>query len=179
MDLAAKDATPPRDVEARWRSERLAEGYRSPAPRRPATIVLRPARRGVAPASATGLLGEGGAALLFEHGLAHARALVTLASISVGVIAALLLDRLAPRMLHRTEVTFGDDALWGQTRPLGDPQPTRIAYPDVTGCELDEVVDPMAAPPVVVFTVNAREERNSNATRRSSIPPPPARVPRG
>lgn len=146
----------PREVAVQWRTDRLAEVYREPAARRPASIELRPGRRGLVPAGVTGLGGAAGATLLVEYGLTHARALVTLAGVCLGAIASVLLDRLAPRMLNRTEVTFGDDALWVRTRPMGDPAPTRIAYTDVTAFEVEEVVDPMAAPPVVVCTVNVR-----------------------
>lgn len=155
MDPRA-DASTPRGVEVRWRDGLLGESYREPASRRPAAITVQPSRRGLVPASATGLGGATGAALLFEYGLSHARSLVTLAGVSLAVIAGVLLDRLAPRVLNRTEVTFDDDALWVRTRPLGDPHPTRIPYREVTGYELEEVVDPMTAPPEVIFQVNAR-----------------------
>lgn len=156
MDAPGDDPLVPRGVTVRWRDAHGAEVYRVAAPRRPASIAVRPARRGLGVASGAGVGGATGAALLFEYGISHARGFATLAGVSLAVIAGVLLDRLAPRLLNRTEVTLGDDALEVRTGPLGDPRPTRIAYRDVAGYEVEEVVDPMAAPPVVVFQVNAR-----------------------
>lgn len=141
----------------RWRDTRGAEVYRAAAPRRPEVIVVRPGRKGLGVAGGAGLGGASVAAALFEYGVSHARALAVLGGVSVAVIAGVLLDRLAPRFFNRTEVTFAEDALEVRTRPLGDPRPTRVLYREIAGFEVEEIVDPMAAPPVVVFQVNARK----------------------
>jgi len=143
-------------VTVRWRDARGSETYRAAAPRRPEVIVVRPARKGLGVAGGAGLGGAGGAATLFEYGMSHARPLAVLGGVSLAVIAGVLLDRLAPRVLNRTEVTFAEDALEVRTRPLGDPRPSRIPYGRIAGFEVEEVVDPMATPPAVVFHVNAR-----------------------
>ena len=156
MSAAPTESDVPQGVSVRWGDVLGAEAYRAPAPRRPVSITLAPARRGLVPVGAAGLGGATGAALLFEYGITHARSLATLAGVSLAVISGVLLDRLAPRLFNRTELRFAADALEVRMKPLGDPRPTRIPYREVTAFEVEVVVDPMAAPPVVVHQVQAR-----------------------
>jgi hypothetical protein len=151
----------PRGVTVRWRDGYGAAGYRAAAPRRPDAIVVRPTRRGLTLASGAGVGGAVGAAWLVEYGVTHARSLAALAGASLAVIAGVLLDRIAPRFLNRTELRFTDDALEVHVRPLSDERLTCVRYADVAGFEVEEVVDPVAAPPVVLRQVNVRRRDGS------------------
>lgn len=146
----------PPGVTVTWSEALAAEAYRVAAPRRVTSLTVRPGRRALAVAGTAGVGGATGAAMLFEYGLSHARGLMTLMGISLAVIAGVLLDRLAPRFMNRTELRFTDDALEVSQLPLGDRRPLRLALRDITRFELEVVADPLAAPASVVFQINAR-----------------------
>ena len=101
----------PPGVTVTWSEALAAEAYRVAAPRRVSALTVRPGRRALAVAGTAGVGGATGAAMLFEYGLSHARGLMTLMGISLAVIAGVLLDRLAPRFMNRTELRFTDDAM--------------------------------------------------------------------
>ncbi|MFO0630807.1 MAG: hypothetical protein U0325_34985 [Polyangiales bacterium] len=147
----------PSGVTVEWSEALAAEAYRVASPRRLAALTVRPGRRGLAVAGTAGVGGATGAALLFEHGLSHARGFVTLMGISLAVIAGVLLDRLAPRFMNRTELRFKDDALECAQLPLGDRRPLRLLVREIQRFELEVVADPLAAPASVVFQINARK----------------------
>lgn len=156
MTAKAPQSDVPRGVTVRWADSFGIEGYRAPAPKRPQVITLRPARKGLAAASGAGLGGLASGGLLIEYGVTHVRGIASLAGVSLAVIAWVLLDRIAPRMLNRTELRFADDALEVRARPLGDSRAARIAYDDIAGFEIEVIVDPMSRPPVLVHQINAR-----------------------
>lgn len=147
----------PRGVTVEWSEALAAEAYRVMAPRRVRSLTVRPGRRALAVAGTAGIGGATGAAMLFEYGLSHARGVLTFMGVSLAVIAGVLLDRLAPRFMNRTELRFTDDALECRQVPLGDARPLRLALKDIARFELEVVADPLAAPASVVHQVNARK----------------------
>ncbi len=155
-----KPGAPP-SVDVRWSDERASSAYRDPAERRPASLVHRPSRRAFALQAALCAAGALAAAWLLYRGLSESRPWLTLFGAALGVIAGILGDRVAPRVLNRTEVTLDRDALTVRHAPLGDARPLRIAYDDVAGYELEQVVEPMTSPPVVTHHVNARRPDGS------------------
>lgn len=155
--MSESDLEAPRGVTVIWTESLGAEAYRVAAPRRLKSLTVRPARRGLAVAGSAGVGGLTGAALLFEYGMSHTRGLVTLAGVSLAVIAGVLLDRLAPRVMNRTELRFVDDALESRQLPVGDTRPLRIPLRDIVRFEVEHSVDPMAAPTALVHQVNARK----------------------
>ncbi len=156
MSYASIESHVPRGVTVRWGDAYATEVYRAPASRRPSVITVMPSRKGLGAAGGASVGGATGAALLVEYGLTHARGLATLAGVSLAVIAGVLADRIAPRLLTRTEVRFTHDALEIRHRPFGDARPTRIPYSELASFEVEVVVDPVATPPVLVHHVNAR-----------------------
>ncbi|MEZ4393696.1 MAG: hypothetical protein R3A48_21715 [Polyangiales bacterium] len=147
----------PRGVTVKWSEALGAEAYRVASPRRLESITVRPGRRGLAAAASAGVGGATGAAMLFEYGMSHTRGLVALAGVSLAVIAGVLLDRLAPRVMNRTEVRLVGDALECRQVPLGDTRPLRIPLREIARFEIERAVDPMATPPAVLHQVNARK----------------------
>lgn len=118
---------------------------------------MRPTRKGLTLATGAGVGGAVGAAWLVEYGVTHARSLAALAGASLAVISGVLLDRVAPRFFNRTELRFTDDALEVRVRPLSDERLVRVRFADAVSFEVEEVVDPVAAPPVVLHQVNVRQ----------------------
>lgn len=148
-------------MTVKWADGLGAGAYREAATRRPSVITVLPTRRGLHATGGAGLGGATGALVLLEYGLTHARALATLGGVSLAVIAGLLLDRIAPRLLNRTELRFTDEALEVRVRPLGDLRVTRFLYGDLAGVEVEEVVDPMASTPVLLHQLNGRRADGS------------------
>lgn len=146
----------PRGVSVRWCDDAGAASYRAAAQRRPETIVVRPLRRGLPAVGGMSGAGALGAAWLITHGITHARAFATLGGAALAVISGIVLDRIAPRWINRTELRFTDDALEVSVRPWGDDQPLRLPFDEVADFELETVVDPVAVPRVTRQQVNLR-----------------------
>lgn len=157
----ARRAEPPASVDVRWSDDRATAAYRDPATARPRSLVHRPSRRAFAWQAALCVAGAALSAWLVYHGLRESRAWWTLFGAAFGVIAAVLADRVAPRVFNRTEVVLDRDALLVRQLPLGDTRPLRIDYGEVAGYEVEEVVEPMTSPPVVLHQVNARRPDGS------------------
>lgn len=156
MSYASIESHVPRGVTVRWGDAYATEVYRAAASRRPSVITVMPSRKGLGPAGGASVGGATGAAILLEYGVTHARGLAMLAGVSLAVIAGVLVDRIAPRVLNRTELRFTHEALEIRRRPFGDARPARIPYGELASFEVEVVVDSVATPPVLVHHVNAR-----------------------
>lgn len=146
----------PQGVLVEWAAPQLERAYRDAAPpRRPRRVVRGWSRRSHAPTAWASALGLALGALLFAYGVQHAKVRVILEGVSLAVIMGLLLDRVAPRLRNRTEVTLSDDALHVRHLPADEGAPTRLLRGEILAFEVEAVCEPLAARTRTGYQVNA------------------------